>query len=272
MPLLPKATAEDVAQLTTLSLAHGQLTIRGFSQAAQRTAWAVPELKIAFDCGFHVPSFSGLGVLAITHAHPDHLSGIVSYLATRGLWKAPRTRVFVPRPIAGDVAAMLATWERLTQRAFDFELIPCEAGERHELGHGKVLVPFESVHVVPSLGYRVVEQRRKGKGDTLEVRDVGLVAFSGDSTIACLDRSPVLYESKILIVECTFVGEAQDVAHAHAYGHVHLDEVAARSALFQNELLVLAHFSARYAKDEILAEVERKLPAELLARTAVWVA
>ncbi len=272
MPLLPKATAEDALQLATLSLPHGPLTVRGFSQAAQRTAWAVPELKIAFDCGFHVPSFSGLGVLAITHAHPDHLAGIVSYLATRGLWKSPRTRVFVPAPIAADVAAMLATWERLTQRAFDFELVPCRAGERHDLGHGKFLVPFTSVHVVPSLGYRVVEQRRKGRDETLEVRDVGLVAFTGDTTITCLDQTPVLYEAKILILECTFLGQAQDAAHAHVYGHVHLDEIAARAALFQNELLILAHFSARYAKDEILAEVERKLPPELLARTAVWVA
>lgn len=289
MTIAPLCTAEDAAQLTTLTLPHRDLTIRGFSKAAARTAWAVPELKMAFDCGFHVPSFTGIPALAITHAHPDHLAGIVSLIATRCMLKAPLTKVFVPRVIEGEVHELFAVWAKLTGRPYDLELIPVEAGERYALGHGKFLLPFRTAHVIPSLGYRIVEarrhlkpvlagltgveigRRRQGGEDVYDAIDVCHVAFTGDTNATVLDATPELYSARVLIMECTYIGKEQGILQAREYGHTHLDEIAERAASFKNELLVLAHFSARYTRETILAEVEKTLPRDLCERTAVWI-
>jgi len=47
---------------------------------------------------------------------------------------------------------------------------------------------------------------------------------------------------------------------------VHLFEVAERAHLFENEALLFTHFSARYTRSEILAALDRTLPAELRSR------
>ena len=74
-------------------------------------------------------------------------------------------------------------------------------------------------------------------------------------------------EARLLILECTFVGDRVPVALARAKGHVHLDELVARAHLLANEALLLTHFSARYADAEVVAALDAALPADLRART-----
>ena len=47
---------------------------------------------------------------------------------------------------------------------------------------------------------------------------------------------------------------------------MHLDQIAERADLFDNEFVVLTHFSRRHAEAEIRAEVDRRLPESLRAR------
>ena len=55
-------------------------------------------------------------------------------------------------------------------------------------------------------------------------------------------------------------------AHAREWGHTHLDELIAQADAFQNEAILLIHFSARYKRSDILAALDAKLPPSLRGR------
>ena len=90
---------------------------------------------------------------------------------------------------------------------------------------------------------------------------------TGDTTIEVVDREEVVRTARVLIIEATFVGDHPTVEDARSRGHIHLDEIAERAALFENEELVLGHFSTRYSKGRIRDEVRKALPDALWRRT-----
>jgi len=72
--------------------------------------------------------------------------------------------------------------------------------------------------------------------------------------------------ARVLVLESTFVDDRISVAETRERGHVHLDEIAERADLFENEAIVLHHFSARFRAEEILAALDARLPASLRER------
>ena len=70
----------------------------------------------------------------------------------------------------------------------------------------------------------------------------------------------------MLLIECSFVAP-EDRARAHAYEHLHLSDFVERADLFENEAVVLTHFTLRSTADEIRAAIDT-LP-EVLRRRVV---
>jgi hypothetical protein len=52
-------------------------------------------------------------------------------------------------------------------------------------------------------------------------------------------------------------------------GHIHLDEVLAREELLPDRDLVLHHFSARYAPNEVERICAQRIPERLMSRVRV---
>ena len=71
----------------------------------------------------------------------------------------------------------------------------------------------------------------------------------------------------MLLIECSFLAP-EDRDRAGDYEHLHLEDFLERAELFQNEAIVLTHFSQRYRVEEI-REVLRRLPDALAARDPV---
>jgi ribonuclease Z len=69
-----------------------------------------------------------------------------------------------------------------------------------------------------------------------------------------------------LILECTFIDDRVSVEMARKSGHVHLYELAERAELFENEQILLTHFSARFTAEEIQAALDKHLPPSLRER------
>jgi ribonuclease Z len=59
----------------------------------------------------------------------------------------------------------------------------------------------------------------------------------------------------VLLIECSFVAP-EDRDRAREYAHMHLDDIAERAALFENEAIVLTHFSLRYRPEEIFEALD----------------
>ena len=154
---------------------------------------------------------------------------------------------------------------------------------------GAVVTVSATRHTVPSLGFIVWERRRKlklefqnspasksaicgwpGTEVTQEAR-VPLVAYLGDSQPEGLDDCPAMYQAKVLITEMTFVAPSHRKDRIHKYGHTHLDDLVERRGRFENEIIIAAHFSTRYAENRIRRLVERALPDMLGGRLQLWV-
>ena len=108
-------------------------------------------------------------------------------------------------------------------------------------------------------------------GETVTDRvEVPEVAFTGDASGEWTKSDhPVAKDAlraKLLICECTFVDDAVDVEGAREYGHTHIDELAAAAGSFENEKILLIHFSARYKANEVTEAMDARLPAGLRER------
>ena len=92
----------------------------------------------------------------------------------------------------------------------------------------------------------------------------------GDTAPAGLDDYPPIYEFRILITELTFFRPEHRREKIHKFGHTHLDDSIERADKFQNELVIVAHFSTRYHARQIRRHVEAALPDMLDGRLKLW--
>ena len=86
--------------------------------------------------------------------------------------------------------------------------------------------------------------------------------YTGDTDRGILERCDALYKSEVLMIECSFVLDGHQ-ERAAKYRHIHVDDLADFADRFENEVIVLTHFSRRYSPDEIRNTVRRRLPASL---------
>lgn len=93
------------------------------------------------------------------------------------------------------------------------------------------------------------------------------IAFTGDTKSDFLvdSNNGDALKARILVMESTFVDDTVTVEHARDFGHTHLFEIASYGDMFQNNAILLIHFSARYRPDEIEAAIA-KLPPSLSNR------
>ena len=114
-------------------------------------------------------------------------------------------------------------------------------------------------------GSEIKALREAGTRVTATV-EVPEVAFTGDTAADWIDRAADgsdavaadALRAKLLICECTFVDDRCTPEDARAYGHTHVDELVERATAFENESILLIHFSARYKADEIDAALAEK--------------
>jgi ribonuclease Z len=257
-------------------LTFGNLGIEGRSRGGDRTWFRVQPPGLAFDVGRGALELSGVRDVFVTHGHLDHCLGVPFVLSYRARHGGGSTRIACPRPLAAPLARWLEGAAELEASRYDYEIAPMEPGDRLEVGPGLEVEAFATHHVVPSLGYHLRRERRhlreqyqgtpgselaalKQRGVEIEERvEEDWLSYCGDTAATVLDEEPRLLSSRVLLLECTFL----DAAHqelARRYGHIHLDDLAARVDRFRNEHLVLCHLSRRHSRAELRRAVEEKL-------------
>jgi ribonuclease Z len=263
---------------------HG-LTLRGVSLGGIYTSLHVPELDALFDVGWPLRSAAAARYLFLSHGHVDHAGGLASLLGVRALFGHPRRlRVHLPAEIAPLVGDVLASTARLQRYELAVDLVPMAPGDEVALRGDLSVRAVRTYHPVPSLGYVIVrrvaklradlrgldgreiaERRRRGE----VVSEIALrleLAYATDTLALVLDREPALYDSRVLVLECTFLDGRKSLADTHAGCHIHLDELIERADRFRNEAVVLMHFSQLYRPGEVRDILARRLPESLRAR------
>jgi ribonuclease Z len=264
------------------------LTIEGYSRAAVQSYWRVPELKVGFEMGGSPWAFMGTRTIFVTHAHLDHMAALPVFVARRRMMKMEPPVIYVPEEVVDNVHRMLRAWQRLDRGRMNCELVGMKPGDEAELSREHVVTAFPTKHTVPSLGYLVWDRRKKllpqyqglsgqeirdlrvaGKEVSAEVR-VPLLCYIGDTAPAGLDVYPPTYQARVLITELTFFRPEHRKEKIYKFGHTHLDDLIERADRFQNELIIVTHFSTRYHEKQIRQSVEQKLPAALASRMHLW--
>lgn len=278
-----------IENLPLKSHEHKGLTIEGYSRAAVQSYWRIPELKLGFDMGGTPWSFMGTQTFFLSHAHLDHMVALPAFVARRRMMKMEPPTIYVPAEVVDPVRRMLNSWQKLDRGRMVCDLIGVEPGDELELSREHVATVFATKHTVPSRGYVVWDRRKKLKAEYQgllgeQIRDlrysgeevteeqrVPLVCYCGDTAPAGLDDEPAVYQSRILITEMTFFRPEHRKDKIHKFGHTHLDDIVERADRFENELIILAHFSTRYHEDQVRRALKRQLPKSLRDRVMLWI-
>ncbi len=262
-------------------LAAGRVTLRGQSLGGMYTGFHVPEFDALLDCGVALRGGASCRHLFLSHAHIDHLGGLPSLLGMRGLTGVtePLT-VYAPAAVADGLSRALDGFAGLHRWPLVVRTVPMEPGDEVQLRRDLWVRAFRTFHPVPSLGFlffrrvqklkaefehlpgpEIATRRRRGDPlfDTVEHHEL---AYATDTLPAVLDHAPELFRVRTLVLECTFLDHRKTVEAARAGCHIHLDELLPYAPHFENEALVLMHFSQHYQPAEVHALLHARWPAK----------
>ncbi|MCC7491529.1 MAG: MBL fold metallo-hydrolase [Fimbriimonadaceae bacterium] len=243
--------------------------LAGHSQALYSTwLWYRP-FRLLCDAGEGVALRLQNSVFAVrwvllSHGHLDHVGGLPGLLNIRHNGMGDNAQPLSIAYPAGDVLVRLMQEHlaRTVQPAgVDLEWRPLLPGERWELEHQRSVVPFATRHIAgqPSLGYRVVEARRRlraelrgesaaairelvareGRDAVTESFDHPLLVYGGDG----LTPSPAeLRDAEVACLEATFL----DAADRGRPTHATVAEAVRAAKEADVRRLVLFHISGRY--------------------------
>lgn len=253
-----------------------ELTLECVSRAGDETWLRICPPGLAIDVGRGTPKLRGVETVFLTHGHLDHVLGVAFLLSLRPPSAEPALTIVCPDSIAAPLDRMLRAAGELDGEAFRYNLRPAGAGDRIEVGSGLWMEAFSSRHVGPGLGYHLLRQRHRLRADLTgldgreiarrrrageavdEIYEERWVSVTGDTAADVFEQQPELYESRILVTECTFV-DPEHRERAARFGHIHLEDLVERRERFANRFLVLGHLSGRYQVAELRQAVEQRL-------------
>jgi ribonuclease Z len=269
----------DDKELFTLRTEH--FLIEGRSRAGHETWFRIRDFGVAFDIGRCPDQVVSMPHVFITHAHLDHAAGIPFYAGQRHLQRLEDGTIYVPSEAAEDVRALMDVQRRLTGGKFEEVSIQgVEVGEEVRVGRHLYVRGHAAPHRVAARAYELIERRhhlreeyigtdpetiaalrREGVQVEEEYRKA-ILFYTGDTDRGLLESSDALFRAQVLMIECSFIEEGHQERAAH-YRHIHIDDIAEFAEKFENETIVLTHFSRRYSREEIRSGVRRRLPASL---------
>ncbi|XWS48062.1 hypothetical protein CRYUN_Cryun13aG0040100 [Craigia yunnanensis] len=259
--------------------------VEGLSIGGHETCIIFPSLNLAFDIGRCPQRALSQDFLFISHGHMDHIGGLPMYVATRALYGMKPPTIIVPTALKEDVEKLFEVHRKMDQSELKHSLIGLDVGEEFFLRRDLKVRAFRTYHVIPSQGYVVYSIKQKLKeeyfglsgNEIKNLKSSGVeityttttpeVAFTGDTmSDFILDKANIdVLRARILVVESTFVDNSVSVEHARDYGHIHLSEIINYADKFENRAILLIHFSARYALENI-QEAISVLPSPLAGR------
>lgn len=266
--------SHNLAQITI-----GDLDIIGYSVAGEETVVGMPQLDVCFDVGRAPDQIISINHVLLTHGHMDHAAGIAYYLSHRKFSGQKPGTVLAPANLLAPIRKIINAWGKLDGNAIPAELVGVKPGDEHKVKPNLFVKVFPTKHSRGSVGYTVIERRKKLKGEythltgpqIVELKKQGItidyplefpiVTYLGDTQYVDFSQLDYIAASKILIAECTFF-EDEHTGRADAGRHMHIDEFAGLIGRLQNEHIIITHLTQRTSMGDIRKILRQKLGKE----------
>jgi len=256
-----------------------ELEIIGYSVAAEETVVAMPQLDVCFDIGKAPDQIISINHVLLTHGHMDHAAGIAYYLSHRNFCGMSPGTIVAPDNLLGPIREIIDAWSRLDGNKIPANLVGVKPGREHQIKPNLFARVFPTKHSKGSVGYSVIEKRRKLKAEyaglsgpqIVELKkqdtridypvEVPIVTYLGDTQYVDFSQLDYIAESRILIAECTFY-ELEHSGRAEAGRHMHIDEFAKLIDKLQNEHVIVTHTTQRTPMRKIRRILKESLSSE----------
>ena len=255
------------------------LEIIGYSIAGEETVVAMPQLDVCFDIGKAPNQVVPINHILLTHGHMDHAAGIAYYLSHRNFCGQSPGTILAPENLLGPMREVIDAWGRLDGNKIPANLVGVKPGDEYQIKPNLFTRVFPTKHSKNSVGYTVIEKRKKIKPEYAKLTspqivelkkqgvqidtplEIPIVSYLGDTDYVDFSRLEYIVRSKILIAECTFYTPEQ-TERAKAGKHMHVDEFAALIENMQSECIVITHTTQRISLGEIRRILKKALPVE----------
>lgn len=257
----------------------GDLEIIGYSVAGEETVVAMPQLDVCFDIGKAPHQIISINHVLLTHGHMDHAAGIAYYLSHRNFSGQSPGTILAPGNLLGPMREIIDAWSRLDGNKVPANLVGVKAGDEYQIKPNLFTRVFPTKHSRGSVGYTVIEKRKKIKPEYAKLKgpqivelkkqgieidnplELPIVTYLGDTQNVDFSQLKYIVESKILIAECTFY-ETEHSGRAEAGRHIHINEFAELIEKLQNQHIIITHTTQRTPMREIRRILKETLPAE----------
>ena len=259
------------------------LTLLGYSVAGEETVIIVPELDVVFDIGKCPRQALNVNHVLLTHGHIDHAAGLPYYFAQRFFQSNTKGVALVPFEIVKLLEELMECWGRIDGNIPPHHIVGMKSGEQFEINRRLLVRAFSTNHVVPSLGYVVIETRNKlkeefrgmreaelvrlkGEGIRLSrVEEIPLVAYLGDTAVDSYTSLPYVTKAKVLLIECTFF-RPDYAGRSQRYKHLHVSDLPQILAHVESEHIVIVHVTKSIKLSEASDILCQHLSADILPR------
>ena len=264
----------------------GSLELQGYSVAGEETAIILPRLDVCFDIGKAPEQAVPINHLLLSHGHIDHCSGLAYYLSHRAFCNIKPATVLLPENIVAPVRKMLDCWGEIDGNRIDANLIGVKPGDVCQIKPNLIAKVFETKHCYGSVGYTLIETRKKLKDEYLglpakklvELKkqgkeidyplDIPLVTYLGDTHYMDFSQLDYVANSQVMIAECTFFTDEHN-DRAKAGKHIHIDQLAKLLEKMNNDHILLIHLTLRTGLKEMRKILKKQLPSEIYNKVTI---
>ncbi|HOW72731.1 MAG TPA: MBL fold metallo-hydrolase [Phycisphaerae bacterium] len=264
----------------------GSVRLQGFSLAGEENVIAAPELNVAFDVGRAPREVVAMDHVCLSHGHMDHAAGLAYYFSQRNFQDMPAGTVLVQNKLVGPIQDLMRVWARIEGHLSPHNVVGVDEDEDYEVRRGLVVRPFRVRHPGPTLGFSLIEVRKKLKpeyaelsgpqivdlkrtGKEIEYRlEVPKVAFCGDTEAGPFLDHDHVRNAEVIILECTFF-EPDHLDRARKGQHTHVQDLPAIMERLRNPHVVISHITRRTFMHEVKQTLQRMLKPVDLERITI---